>query len=68
MRSRTARQLRIRSAVVFLLLSFVVLGPLIFDADELTSVERTLRIVGGIILILLAAGSLYRPRRQGDGN
>ncbi|MBY8875726.1 hypothetical protein K7640_28245 [Micromonospora sp. PLK6-60] len=53
-------------ATVFLLLSVVVLGPLV-DSPELTTLERTSRVVGGIALVLLATVSIYQARRRGGG-
>jgi uncharacterized membrane protein len=59
------RRFRIGGAVVFGLIALVVVIPL-FDSDQRTTLDRTLRIIGGIVLILLAALSMYGPGRRRD--
>jgi hypothetical protein len=60
MAANSERRIRIGMAIVFGLLTVVVVVPL-FDSQERTSLERTFRIVGGIVLILLAALSAFGP-------
>ena len=61
MAASSERRIRIGMAIVFVLLTAVVVVPL-FDSEERTGLERTFRIVGGIVLILLAALSAFGPR------
>jgi cytochrome c biogenesis protein CcdA len=65
--NRSARAYRIGAAVVFLLLTAVVVVPL-FDADQRTTLDRTFRIIGGIVLLGLAALSFFGPSGRTDRN
>jgi putative Ca2+/H+ antiporter (TMEM165/GDT1 family) len=60
MAAHSERRIRIGMAIVFVLLTAVVVVPL-FDSSQRTGTERTVRIVGGIVLILLAAVSAFGP-------
>jgi cytochrome c biogenesis protein CcdA len=53
---------RVGAAVVFLLLSVFLIVPL-FDSDQRTTLERSLRVIGGIVLVLLALVSICPGRR-----
>lgn len=67
MAAGSERRIRIGMAVVFVLLTAVVVIPLV-DSQERTGLERTFRIVGGIVLILLAALSAFGPGSRSGRN
>nr|WP_296069356.1 hypothetical protein [uncultured Actinoplanes sp.] len=65
--NRSERRIRIGMAIVFVLLTVVVVVPL-FDSEQRTTLDRTFRIVGGIVLLLLAALSIYGPSGRSNQN
>jgi len=64
---RSPRGYRIGTAIVFLLLTAFVVIPL-FDGDQRTTLDRTFRIIGGIVLLGLAALSFFAPSGRTDRN
>jgi hypothetical protein len=65
--STSERRFRIGVAVVFVLLTVLVVVPL-FDAQQRTTLDRTFRIIGGIVLVILAAVSIFGPSGPRDRN
>ena len=65
--NRSAHGYRIGTAVVFLLLTAVVVVPL-SDAHQRTTLDRAFRIIGGVVLLGLAVLSLFAPSGRPDRN